>query len=173
MLIYCCILLAISVWVMLWCTDTRTSSSSTKITTFACSIPCIAVRLPQRQPTNARYSITFTIISHYKNHQNLHISGLNGPSTESTIIYWSVACKTTGAGTAVTHTRIVSTCHSTYSVQFCPLYIFCTEKFSTVLLHAKDQYIYKSFCTIIVLPDDGPISCRSLWFCNTGLLYIK
>jgi len=29
----------------------------------------------------------------------------------------------------------------TYFVQFCPLYIFCTEEFPAVLLNARDQYI--------------------------------
>jgi len=69
--------------------------------------------------------------------------------------------------------RVLSTSRSTYCLQFCPIYIFCTEEFSTVLLHARDQYSQKSFCTIIVLRDDVPIACRCLWFCNTGWLYIK
>ena len=41
-------------------------------------------------------------------------------------------------------------------------YIFYTEEFSAVLLHARDQYIKQLFYTIL-LPDYGPImpnACR-------------
>jgi len=31
--------------------------------------------------------------------------------------------------------------YSSFSAQFCPLYIFCTEEFPLVLLHATERYI--------------------------------
>jgi len=41
--------------------------------------------------------------------------------------------------------------------QFYLLYMFYTKAYSTVLLHARDQYIKQSFYTIIVLLDVGPV----------------
>ena len=54
------------------------------------------------------------------------------------------------------HSVVFPNLYSTFSAQFCPLYIVCTEEFPVVRLHARKRHIKQMFYTIIVLSDDGP-----------------
>jgi hypothetical protein len=45
--------------------------------------------------------------------------------------------------------------------QFCLLYIFYTEEFPEVLLHARDQHIKQTFHAVIVFPGHWPVRAET------------